>query len=262
VVNLVYLNGLKYPFVSIITVVYNRLNYIEQAILSVINQTYNNLEYIIIDGGSTDGTIDIIKKYEDKIDYWISEPDKGMYFALNKGITLAKGQLIGICHSDDYFCSEDTIEKIVEIYKNIEADVYYGDAIQIIETISGTRLRKIRSRADLILKTHNSIIHPATFISKEVLNKYGLYNTKYKSAADYELMVRLMKKGCGFYYTGLEIAYLRVSNSDRISHNCYSHIENYSIHKYHKTGHHNDCILNYINCKLRKMLKKFLFWIK
>ena len=91
------------PLVTIITVVFNGEAYLEETIQSVINQTYDNVEYIIIDGGSTDGTLDIIKKYENQIDYWISEKDHGIYDAFNKGISLAQGTLVGIQNADDYF---------------------------------------------------------------------------------------------------------------------------------------------------------------
>src|ERR1700742_4639960 len=91
------------PLVSVVTVVYNGAKHLEQTINSVLNQSHKNVEYIIIDGGSTDGTLDIIKRYEDKIDYWQSERDGGIYFAMNKGVSLAKGELIGILNADDFY---------------------------------------------------------------------------------------------------------------------------------------------------------------
>ena len=91
------------PLVTIITVVFNGEKYLQQTIQSVINQTYDNVEYVVIDGGSTDGTVDIIRKYEDKIDYWVSEPDQGIYDAMNKGIQLAGGEIVGLINSDDCY---------------------------------------------------------------------------------------------------------------------------------------------------------------
>ncbi len=99
------------PLVTIVTVSYNVVSTIERTILSVVNQTYSNIEYIIIDGGSTDGTVDIIKKYMDKIAYWVSEPDKGIYDAMNKGILMAKGQWINFMNSGDYLYSNDVISQ-------------------------------------------------------------------------------------------------------------------------------------------------------
>ena len=106
------------PLISVVTVVYNGEKTLEQTILSVVNQTYNNVEYIIIDGGSKDNTLDIIKKYEDKIDYWQSEPDKGIYDAMNKGIKLATGEFIYILGCDDFLIDKDIFENI-KIYLNI-----------------------------------------------------------------------------------------------------------------------------------------------
>lgn len=111
------------PLVSIITVVFNGEKYLEQTILSVLNQTYSNIEYIIIDGGSSDATLDIINKYTDKIDYWVSEPDSGIYDAMNKGISLATGQLIGIINSDDWY-ELDAVEEIVRAYKDGSTIIY------------------------------------------------------------------------------------------------------------------------------------------
>lgn len=114
--------------ISIVTVSYNAVLTIEQTILSVINQTYPNVEYIIIDGGSTDGTVDIIKKYEDKIAYWVSEPDKGIYDAMNKGGLKATGDFIQFLNAGDWFENEYVIEKIFkDWYKRV--DVIYGDMI-------------------------------------------------------------------------------------------------------------------------------------
>src|ERR1700739_123500 len=120
------------PLVSIITVVYNGSKYIEQTINSVLNQSYKNIEYIIIDGGSTDDTLNIIKRYESKIDYWQSEPDEGIFFAMNKGISLAKGELIGIINADDFYLP-GTVKNVVEADNVYHADIYHGDMQYISE---------------------------------------------------------------------------------------------------------------------------------
>jgi len=114
------------PLITVVTVVRNGEKTLEETILSVINQTYNNVEYIIIDGASTDGTLDIIGKYEDKIDYWISEPDKGIYYAMNKGIDLVTGDWINFMNSGDGFYSETVLQNIFEI-DNANVDIIYGD---------------------------------------------------------------------------------------------------------------------------------------
>lgn len=251
-----YLYKSELPLISVITVVLNRVNYIEQTILSVVNQTYKNIEYIIIDGGSTDGTIEIIKKYEDRIDYWISEKDEGMYYALNKGIKLAKGELIGICHSDDYYYSNDVLESLAKLHKIAEADVYHGDAVCLMDTSGEKKMINIFSNADLVMKTHNSIVHPTTFISKEAFNRFGLYETKYKSASDYELMVRLKKNGCKFHHIGKVVSCIRVNVEGRISNNCNGHLEVYSIQKQYKTGYHNRYLITYLYCQLKRIAKR------
>ncbi len=114
------------PLITVVTVVLNAKDHIEQTVLSVINQTYSNIEYIIIDGGSTDGTLDIIRKYEDKITLWKSEPDKGIFDAMNKGIDLATGEWVNFMNAGDFFYTDDILEKIFK-NKNIEEEVIYGD---------------------------------------------------------------------------------------------------------------------------------------
>ena len=117
---------INFPLVTIITVVLNGEKYVEQTFKSVFNQTYLNIEYIVIDGCSKDNTIDIIKKYDNQIDYWQSGSDNGIYFAMNKGIELANGELIGILNADDYY-NEYTVKLIVESYLKTNVDVFHGD---------------------------------------------------------------------------------------------------------------------------------------
>jgi glycosyltransferase involved in cell wall biosynthesis len=134
------------PLVSIITVVFNGERYLEETIKSVINQTYKNIEYIIIDGGSTDNTLNIIKKYEDKIDYWISEKDKGIYDAINKGIKLSRGELIGIINADDYY-EIDVLEKVVSIYtKDSEVIKMAAKKADIEQIVPGIKIQVIHSQ--------------------------------------------------------------------------------------------------------------------
>ena len=113
--------------ISIVTSVYNNKDTISEAIESVLSQTYDNIEYIVVDGASTDGTVDVIKKYTDKITTFVSEPDKGIYDGLNKGIGLATGDVVGFLHSDDLFEDEYVVEKIVNAFKTMHIDSIYGD---------------------------------------------------------------------------------------------------------------------------------------
>lgn len=173
------------PLLSIITVCFNSEKYLEQTIQSVINQTYDNIEYIIIDGGSTDSTLDIIRKYEDKIAYWVSEPDKGISDAFNKGINLAIGKLIGVINSDDWY-KKDAIGKIVRCYlANKNSIIAAG-----MKIVDGNRLLNIRYSNPKKLKWKMSLCHISTFIPKHIYKKYGLYDINKKVAMDHELLLR------------------------------------------------------------------------
>ncbi len=173
--------------VSIITVVFNGAKTLEQTIQSVLNQTYKNFEYIIIDGGSTDGTIEVIKKYEKHISFWISEPDKGLYDAMNKGIGFANGEIIGMINSDDWY-EPNAIEIIIEAYKlHPEKRIFHGDRFDILE--NGTkRIRKFNPSRLKFLYYGMTYNHPSMFVHRD---KYqdDLYNINLKSHSDYQFVL-------------------------------------------------------------------------
>lgn len=175
--------------ISIITVVLNGEKFIEETIQSVIDQAYDNVEYIIIDGGSTDGTLDFIKKYEDMIDYWISEKDGGIYDAMNKGISLSLGEKIGIINSGDWY-NPNAFENLQWQNECIE----YGLL----------RLIKNEQEYQIIRKSHkflneSMIPHPASFVSKSIYKKIGLYNKKYRYSADYDFMIMAKENNITFF---------------------------------------------------------------
>lgn len=180
--------------VSIITVSYNAAKTIEQTIRSVINQTYDSIEYIIIDGGSTDGTVDIIKKYEDQITYWVSEPDKGIYDAMNKGIAHAKGDIIGIINSDDWY-ELDAVEQVVKHYKEGER-VYYGGLKSYQE--NGTTFVTPATDSLSRLKRGMVVNHPSMFVNREVYERYGAFSLDYRIAADWDFTLKVYMKGVPF----------------------------------------------------------------
>lgn len=245
---------MKQPLVSIITVVFNREKTIEKALKSVVNQTYNNIEYIVIDGGSTDRTVEIIKKYSDDIDFFESKKDDGMYYALNRGIEVANGDLIGICHSDDYFYNNHVIRDMVEVHNEQKADIYFGSVFNLRnDTLSEELVPTLE-----LEKTHTKLYHPATFICKTVYNRYGNFNTKYRSASDYELMLRFKVQNCNFYRLEFPVCIMTVGTDNRVSHNCYSHKEAFKIHKTHKTGNHLKYLYSYNYCRMVKLIKKIL----
>jgi len=182
--------------VSIITVVLNNAEYIEACIQSVINQDYENIEYIVIDGGSTDGTIDVIKKYEDKITVWISEPDDGMYYAINKGIDMSSGDIIGMLHSDDLYIDAHVISNVVRKFGKDNVDSVYADLVYVERNNLSNIVRYYDSSVFRVSKFAYGWMpaHPSCFIRKNVYAKYGLYKTDYIIAADYELLVRFYAK--------------------------------------------------------------------
>jgi len=183
------------PLITVVTVVYNGKKTLEETILSVINQTYSNVEFIIIDGASTDSTLDIIKKFSEKIDYWLSEPDEGIYCAMNKGINLASGDYIALLNSDDSF--EDYVCQTVvdEILKGKKYDVYHAIA-RVIDNKKNT-LYLHGSTSNNI--SRQSVAHQSCFISKAVY-KCEKYNIVMRSASDYDFIIRLVQKKIKFKF--------------------------------------------------------------
>jgi len=188
---------LTYPKVTVVTVCYNVVTEIEKTILSVINQMYPNIEYIIIDGASTDGTLDVIKRFDDKITKWISEPDKGIYDAMNKGIRLATGQWINFMNAGDYFHSNDAISNIfgqVKIADNIKG--IYGDIIAVRKTGSTHEI----ALPTVKIKDRMPCSHQALFMSLEEPFQFDM---KWNCASEYATLL-------DFYYKFGEKAFLHV----------------------------------------------------
>lgn len=183
------------PKVSIITVVFNGERYLEGCILSVLQQDYLNIEYLIIDGGSSDGSLQIAQKYETHLAQLISEPDNGMYDAINKGIKLATGDIIGLLHADDFFADNQVISEIIKRFEETKADAVYGD-LDYVDSKSLQVTRRWRSHqyrhADFKLGWMPA--HPSLYIKKHIYDRFGGYSLNFGSAADYELMVRLLFK--------------------------------------------------------------------
>lgn len=182
--------------VSIITIAFNSAETIEDTIQSVIAQDYDNIEYIIIDGGSNDDTLNIIEKYKDSIHKVISEPDKGIYDAMNKGVNNASGDLIGILNSDDFYAHSDVISKVVSKITEANTDSIYADLVYVDRNNTNDVTRKWISGSyedGMFLKGWMPP-HPTFFLKKICYDKYGTYTLKLKSAADYELMLRMLHK--------------------------------------------------------------------
>ena len=180
------------PLISIITVVYNGEKTLEQTIQSVINQTYDNIEYIIIDGGSTDGTISIIKKYSKHINYWVSEADAGLYDAMNKGISLASGELIGMINSDDWY-NLDTVSTIVSCLKfNSGKRIFHGDLL-IHDKNGKQNLRRFNPSLFKMLNYGVTYNHPTFFVSKEIYKQYS-FNINLVSVSDVQFILEILLK--------------------------------------------------------------------
>lgn len=182
--------------VSIVTVTYNSAQTLGDAMKSVLEQTYQDIEYIIVDGASTDSTVDIIRQYEPLFQNrlkWISEKDNGIYDAMNKGIQLATGDLVGILNSDDYFTSFDVIARMVSAFDEASMDAVYGDIHFIHDGEPDKCVRYYSSKPfrPFWLRFGFMPAHPSFYCRREIYGKAGLYKTDYAIGSDYEMMVRL-----------------------------------------------------------------------
>jgi glycosyltransferase len=182
--------------ISLITAVLNNKDTIIDAIESISRQTYKGIEHIIIDGGSTDGTLDTIKRYNGSIARIISEPDGGIYDALNKGISFASGDVVGALHADDFYSNDNVIKMVAEVFEKKNVDSCYGDLEYVNKRNTDRVLRHWKSSEYVPGKFRFGWMppHPTFFVRKEIYEKYGYFNTKFQVAADYELMLRLFEK--------------------------------------------------------------------
>ncbi len=186
--------------ITIVTVSYNAENDIERTIKSVLNQTYPHIEYIIIDGASTDGTIDIIKKHEDKIDYWVSEPDEGLYYAMNKAIGIATGEWVNFMNAGDTFADKRVIEWMIE-QSTSDADIYYGSRYRHYSP-SNIKLEKCWSINEMLYVMPFG--HQATFSRNSILKDLR-FDTSFRLSADYDFFVRCYLKKYTFTYVGFPV---------------------------------------------------------
>jgi glycosyltransferase involved in cell wall biosynthesis len=180
--------------VSIITVVWNNKETIKDAIDSVLKQTYKNIEYIIIDGASTDGTVEVVQSYGEKISKFVSEPDRGLYDAMNKGIALATGDVVGILNSDDFYIDEYVIEKVVREFEEKQVDSVYADLVYV----KPENIEKVVRYYDSSHFTPEKFAygwmpaHPTFFVRRWVYEKYGVFRTDLKIGADFDILARFL----------------------------------------------------------------------
>ncbi len=198
--------------VSIITVCFNSEDYILSTIESVLSQDYLDIEYIIVDGNSTDGTVEIIKSFGNKISKWISEPDLGIYDAMNKGINLATGDVIGIVNSDDFFHRNDSISKVVETLKNFPVQSVFADIIFVRRDNPEKVVRYFSSQNFKPWKMRFGFMpaHPTFFTYKTNFTKYGSYDSSFDIGADFELLLRfLYKNSISYKYIPIDLMKMR-----------------------------------------------------
>jgi glycosyltransferase involved in cell wall biosynthesis len=244
------------PKITVITVVRNGETTLEQTMLSVLNQTYSNIEYIVIDGASTDGTLNIVKRYDERIksgefpniaSRWISEPDKGIYDAMNKGIDLATGEIIGIINSDDWY-ELDCLENIVKLYDN--DTILYG----LIRIITNQEYFDIYSCSSNYL-FKKMLPHPTVFIPKRIYDRYGIFDIGYKYCADYDLLLRLKSKNVKFHIIEKVLANFRIGGvSSTFNAQKESAIMRHKYGLISKKGMYINIIATYFKIRLRNIM--------
>ena len=200
--------------VSIITICFNREQTIEKSIQSVLSQDYADIEYIVIDGNSADGTQKVIEKYQHQIAHYISEPDKGMYDAINKGLALASGDIVGLMHSDDEYYDKQVISTIVQAFNASKLiDGVYGDGVYISNDDKEKIIRNRIGGHFSISKIKNGWLplHPTVYLKRTVMEKYGFYNLDFKIASDTEFLLRfLYKHGINIHYVNSYFVKMRL----------------------------------------------------
>jgi glycosyltransferase involved in cell wall biosynthesis len=246
--------------VSIITVCYNRKDTIAKSIESVLEQDYPDIEYIVIDGNSTDGTKEIIHSYAGRITKFVSEPDSGMYDAINKGLHLATGDIVGLMHSDDEFYDVSVISKIVAAFKTAaEADGLYGNGLYISNDAEERIVRnRIGGPYDFKkIKAGWLPLHPTVYLKKSVMEKHGFYNLDFKIASDTEFLLRyLFQHKINMVYLDEYIVKMRMgglsTNYKRAFEVLY---EDYKIYKFHQLSAVQTVFLKKLNALVQYIKK-------
>jgi glycosyltransferase involved in cell wall biosynthesis len=197
------------PLVSIITVVRNGKQHVKQAIDSVLGQTYPNIEYIVIDGGSSDGTLELIEEYGERLDFYSSERDGGIYDAMNRGIAKARGKLVGLKNADDWYLP-DAIEKAVTTYNKTKAEVIYGDTLMVWQ--EAPLQTSLFTSDHRMIGVSGGIDHRTMFVARD-LYKTLLYDTRFKISADYDWLLRARQAGAQFAHARAVISYKRAGGA-------------------------------------------------
>ena len=204
--------------VSIITVTSNSVATVRDTIESVLAQNYPGIEHIVIDGHSTDGTVEIVRSYGNRIARFISEPDRGIYDAMNKGLRLASGNIIGILNSDDVYTDRNIITRVVEEFQEKQVDLVFGDVVFVRPT-NLAKVVRYYSSADCGPERFAwgwMPAHPSCFLRREVYEKFGYFKPDYKIAADFEILTRFMvKHGVSYSYIPQVLVRMRTGGASR-----------------------------------------------
>lgn len=227
------------PLVSIVTPVFNGKLYLEQTIQSVLNQSYDNIEYIVIDGGSTDGSLEFIQKYEDKLDYWLSEPDSGMYEAINKGLKVASGDILAYLNSDDLY-HPNSVKIAVEYFqKHPDTELIYGNCDFIGprgEFLYSHYYPKFKMESFVAMNT-SSIPQQTTFWRSTIHKRIGYFDTTLKMCGDFDFYAKAGKH-CRIDHTKRNLAKFRIHGASLTSIQGYRNKEEVAIiHKRYLNSH-------------------------
>ena len=250
--------------VSIITVTLNSEVFIESCLTSVAQQNYNEVEHIIIDGGSTDKTIEIINSNKKKNLIFLSEADKGIYDALNKGIKIATGNIVGILHADDIFSNESVLDEVVKTIKKKKADIIFGNVVFFDPLKKNIKNRVVVSSffRPWMFRFGFMPAHTATFMRKTVFKKCGLYDDTFKSAGDFELLLRIyLSKEFKISYFNKVLVYMRTGGLSTSGFESYMRTSKEILKALKK----NNIYSNYLFVLLRlpfKQIKKWIFKLR
>ncbi len=241
--------------ISIVTPVFNAQSTIRQTVESVLQQKYEWLEYIIVDGQSTDGTLSILEEYKDNPQVTlISEKDNGIYDAMNKGIKRSSGDIIGIINADDYYLP-GVFEKVAQTFIRHNAGIVYGNLMKVKEISEQQYIQVLTPDISKMPRTMG-IFHPSTFVAKQVYQDIGMFDTRYRLAADYDFLLRAYNANITFRYLNETIAAFRVGGASNIS--CDSYKEAIEILTSHKSKHTNEMKQLHRKCLLKKELKQMM----
>ena len=236
--------------ISLITVTYNSGKTLSTTLESVLAQTHPNIEYIIVDGASKDHTVDIIKEYEPRFKgalKWVSEPDKGLYDAMNKGIRMATGDVIGILNSDDFFTSNDILHQVADAFEtHKELDAVYGDVHFVnpdnLETCVRYYSSKVFKRS--LMKLGFIPAHPSFYLKKERFEQFGLYKTDYKIAADFEFLLRVIYIGnIHTHYLPLDMVTMRTGGASTSGFESHKRIMKEHLRAFRENGISNNALM-------------------